>query len=64
MRPRRYVPRYQLILMRPLLRYSPTRNAFVLRFVGNHTGPVLLRDFRHSRRAYSGRERRQTLAHR
>lgn len=40
-RPRRYVPRAWIALARPALRYSPSRDAFVLRLVGNVRGPVL-----------------------
>ena len=53
-RPRRYIARYGLLVLRPLLRYSLTRDAFVLRLVGNSVGPVL----RPERR---GRVRRQHL---
>jgi hypothetical protein len=45
-RPRRYVPRHWLLLMRPLLRYSEVRDAYVLRGVGRRTGPVLRADRR------------------
>ena len=41
MRPRRYVSRHSLLLLRPLLRYSSLRRAYVLRFIGDSTGPVL-----------------------
>jgi hypothetical protein len=30
-----------LILLTPFFRYSASRDAYVLRIVGNHTGPVL-----------------------
>ncbi|MGX6450027.1 hypothetical protein ACVU7I_18475 [Patulibacter sp. S7RM1-6] len=42
-RPRR--PLHPLLLgaLRPLLRYSYTREAYVLRLVGNHRGPVFVR---------------------
>lgn len=40
-RPRRYVPTLWFFIMRPVLRYSATRDAFVLRIVGSSTGPVL-----------------------
>jgi hypothetical protein len=40
-RPRRHVPQLWFFLMRPILRYSATRDAFVLRLVGSSTGPVL-----------------------
>jgi hypothetical protein len=45
--------------MRPMLRYSSARDAFVLRVVGSHRGPVLRRERRialHS--GYDGPERR------
>jgi hypothetical protein len=45
-RPRRYVSGRQLLMMRPLLRYSPSRRAYVLRGVGRHVGPVLRVDRR------------------
>jgi len=56
-RPRRYINRRLLTLVRPFLRYSISRDAFVLRGVGSTVGPVLRAD-RRSRRAYSGVERR------
>jgi hypothetical protein len=37
-------------MLRPLLRYSATRDAYVLRFVGRSTGPVLRADRRGRRR--------------
>jgi len=40
-RPRRYVSRRYLMLMRPFLRYSPSRRAYVLRVIGGQVGPVL-----------------------
>jgi hypothetical protein len=43
-RPRRYVPRLWLFVLKPVLRYSVTRDAFVLRLVGNSAGPVLRPD--------------------
>jgi len=61
-RERRYVPAWTLILMRPLLRYSTGRNAYVLRIVGNHVGPVLRRDRRHARTPVVGPERRHRTA--
>ena len=45
--------------MRPVLRYSSTRDAFVLRVVGSHRGPVLRRERRAARAEYDGPERRQ-----
>jgi hypothetical protein len=59
-RPRRYVARHWLLLMRPLLRYSSSRNAYVLRGVGRHVGPVLRVNRRTPSRArsFEGAERR------
>jgi hypothetical protein len=50
------------LILRPLLRFSFTRDAFVLRGIGNFAGPVLRPDRRRrlSRRAYDGVERRGT----
>jgi len=42
-RSRRELPLPVLVLLRPLLRYSPSRDAYVLRIVGNRWGPVLRR---------------------
>ena len=61
-RPRRYVPLPALILTRPVLRYSHSREAYVLRLVGNRTGPVLRRDRRAGQLAYVGPERRRARA--
>lgn len=61
-RPRRYVGRHWLLIFRPILRYSTTRDAFVLRLVGNSTGPVLRPDRRRRRRgqaAFDGVDRRR-----
>jgi hypothetical protein len=57
-RPRRYVSPVTLTAMRPVLRYSSTRDAFVLRMVGSHRGPVLRRERRIVRARYDGPERR------
>ena len=40
-RPRRHVSPALIRGLRPVLRYSPTRNAYVLRAVGNRMGPVM-----------------------
>ena len=40
-RPRKEVSARTLTLLRPLLRYSASRDAYVLRAVGNNRGPVL-----------------------
>ncbi|HEY2319777.1 MAG TPA: hypothetical protein VGH67_15830 [Solirubrobacteraceae bacterium] len=61
-RPRRYVSRVQLYAMLPVLRYSYERGAYVLRFVGEDRGPVLRKDRRRGRLAYSGPERRETTS--
>lgn len=46
--------------MRPVLRYSSARNAFVLRMVGSNVGPVLRIDRRHEPRSgFEGIERRR-----
>jgi hypothetical protein len=42
-RPRHTVSPVVLALLRPALRYSYTREAFVLRGIGNQRGPVLVR---------------------
>lgn len=59
-RPRRYINRHWLLILKPILRYSATRDAFVLHLVGNSTGPVLRPDRRRRRRraAFDGVDRR------
>ena len=58
-RPRRYVARHWLLILRPLLRYSATRDAYVLRGIGRSAGPVLRIDRRGRRRQpFAGVERR------
>jgi hypothetical protein len=58
-RPRRYVNQQLLTLLAPLFRYSLTRDAYVLRLVGSHVGPVLRVNRRRRRSAaYAGPERR------
>jgi hypothetical protein len=57
-RPRRYMSKYSLALMRPLLRYSTTREAYVLRVAGRRLGPVLRQDRRRGQGTYDGPERR------
>jgi hypothetical protein len=58
-RPRRYVARHWLLILRPLLRYSATRDAYVLRAIGRSTGPVLRVDRRRRRgQPFAGLERR------
>lgn len=62
-RPRRYVARHWLMLMAPAFRYSRSRDAYVLRGVGNRLGPVLRADRRViNRRRLEGPERRQANA--
>ncbi len=58
-RPRRYVPRHWVMLLRPVLRYSHMRDAYVLRGVGSSVGPVLRIDRREDgSRQHAGPERR------
>ena len=40
-RPRREISKPTLTLLRPFFRYSISRDAYVLRGVGNRVGPVL-----------------------
>jgi hypothetical protein len=40
-RPRRHVPGWGITILRPLFRYSATREAHVLRVIGRRWGPVL-----------------------
>ncbi len=59
-RTRRYLAPHWLLLAKPVLRYSSTRDAFVLRLIGNSRGPVLRVDrrSRSGRQAFDGVERR------
>jgi hypothetical protein len=57
-RPRHYLSPISLILIRPLLRYSHGRSAYVLRFVGNRRGPVLRQERRRRQGDYRGADRR------
>jgi hypothetical protein len=57
-RQRHYVGRHWLVMMKPVLRYSHTREAFVLRGVGSSVGPVLRLDRRRATRTVEGTERR------
>lgn len=59
-RPRRYLARHWLLVLRPVFRYSATRDAFVLRLLGNSTGPVLRVDRRSGHRSFEGVDRRRT----
>jgi hypothetical protein len=52
------VARYWLLAFRPVLRYSITRDAFVLRGIGGSVGPVLRPDRRARRRHFEGIDRR------
>ncbi len=63
-RPRRYLPRPVFLALRPLLRYSLGRDAYVLHVIGNSVGPVVREERRRGRgRSYAGAERRgRTLA--
>jgi hypothetical protein len=56
------VPLGALVLTRPVLCYSNSREAYVLRLVGNRTGPVLRRDRRDRQIPYVGVERRRNRA--
>lgn len=60
-RPRRYIARHWFMLLKPVVRYSATRDAWVLRWLGRSKGPVLRVDRRARRRGlspYAGKERR------
>jgi hypothetical protein len=57
-RPRRYLASQWLSLLRPFMRYSRSRDAYVLRVVGDQYGPVVREDRRRGRR--EGAERRRT----
>ena len=41
-RPRRVVSPVTMSMLRPLFRYSPTRDAYILRLIGKSAGPVLV----------------------
>jgi len=59
-RPRHYVARHWIVLAAPLLRYSVSRDAYVLRGFGNSMGPVLRLDRRsHDHTRWDGPERRR-----
>jgi hypothetical protein len=49
-RPRRYLGKATLLLLRPVIRYSYPRDAYVLRVVGRHFGPVMRPERRRTRR--------------
>ena len=61
-RPRRYVRRWAIGLARPLLRFSTTRDAYVLRVVGGRAGPVLRVERRRHALPIDGPDRRRTAA--
>lgn len=48
-RPRSYVPKHWLLVLRPVLAYNAPRDAYVLRGVGKQVGPVLRPDRRLTR---------------
>ncbi len=50
-RPRRYVAWHWLRLLTPVLRYSSSRRAYLLRGVGDRFGPVLRPERRATQRA-------------
>lgn len=58
-RPRHYVSRVTLLLLRPLFRPSRSRDAYVLRVIGGSRGPVLRRERRRRQRGHPGPERRR-----
>lgn len=60
-RPRHYVSRGTLALLRPLFRYSLSRDAYVVRVIGSTRGPVLRRERRTKEREYAGPERRHLI---
>jgi hypothetical protein len=45
-RPRHQVSPVTIVLLSPLFRHSTSRQAYVLRLIGNRWGPVLQRRFR------------------
>jgi hypothetical protein len=61
-RRRRYLPRGAVMLLLPALRYSATRDAYVLRVVGNKLGPVLREERRVRALPFSGPDRRRSGA--
>ena len=62
-RTRRYTAQHWLVLAAPLLRFSQSRDAYVMRVLGTKVGPVLKPDRRAmNRRRLDGPERRQTRA--
>jgi hypothetical protein len=57
-RQRRYIAPHWLLILRLALRYSASRDAFVLRAVGNQRGPVLRIDRRRRPQPFEGSDRR------
>jgi hypothetical protein len=57
-RDRRYVSPRTLTMLSPFLRYSWSREAYILRLVGARLGPVLRPDRRSGHIDYEGPERR------
>ena len=51
-----------LVALRPALRYSLARDAYVLRGVGRRMGPVLRIDRRARERRFEGADRRARVA--
>jgi hypothetical protein len=61
-RKRRFLAGHWLSLLAPVIRYSNSRDAYVLRVVGNRMGPVLRVDRRLERRQVEGVDRRRAHA--
>jgi len=58
-RPRRYIAGHWITVFRPILRYSRSRDAYILRAVGGSRGPVLRIDRRVRRKhGFDGVDRR------
>jgi hypothetical protein len=57
-RQRRYVHPYALGLLRAVLRYSATRDAYVLHIIGGRFGPVVRVDRRAAQMPFDGPDRR------
>jgi hypothetical protein len=58
-RPRRYIPPGVFILLRPMLRHSMVRDAYVLRVIGGRYGPVLRVERRGRKLSFEGTDRRR-----
>ena len=48
-------------MLRPVLRYSRSRDAYILRLIGGRRGPVVRVDRRHAK-PFDGTERRRASA--